>query len=94
MHLRHFAITQRGASHIADDKVCQDFSASRSITLAGQKVVLAAISDGVGSCLFSDEGSRLSVTTALDALENSLPALESISGETVLPAMRAAFAHL
>lgn len=91
MSMRHFAITQRGQSHIADNKVCQDYSVSRSITLAGQEAVLAAISDGVGSCLYSDEGSRLAATTALDALEKSLPEMECLEREAVLEAIRQAY---
>lgn len=93
MTMRHFAITQQGASHIAKGTNCQDFSATRSITLekAGCSAALCGISDGVGSCAFSEFGSRMAVTTALDLLEKELAELEELNETNVLPLLRKAF---
>ena len=93
MPMKHFAITQRGESHIQADTPCQDFSAARSVHLpqAGCSCLLDAIADGVGSCLYSDAGARIAVTRALELLEARLPILDKIDSETVLPELRSAF---
>lgn len=93
MTMRHFAITQQGASHIARGTNCQDFSATRSVTLekASHSAVLCGISDGVGSCAFSELGSRIAVTTVLDLLEKELNELEELNETNVLPLLKKAF---
>ena len=93
MPMKHFAITQRGESHIQADTPCQDFSAARSVHLpqAVCSCLLDAIADGVGSCLYSDAGARIAVTRALELLEARLPILDKIDSETVLPELRSAF---
>lgn len=67
-----FAVSVRGASHIADGRVCQDASAFH---LAGESG-LVAVSDGHGSAKHfrSDIGARIACDCALGAAEAFLRA--------------------
>ncbi len=72
--LTHFNITQQGTHHIERGNPCQDFSASRRIHLDrfDYDLVLAAIADGVGSCMFSQHGAETAVTGFLSCLTHNL----------------------
>lgn len=62
-----FCFSQQGESHVKKNVPCQDRSAVRVIN---QKIVAAAIADGVGSCSMSEYGAETAVNTSLDFLEN------------------------
>ena len=63
-----FNSTCIGASHLRNDKPCQDFSACWS---SGNSAIIA-VADGHGSeeCFRSDRGSRLAAKTALQCLKD------------------------
>ncbi len=62
-----FNITQTGQSHLAKGLGVQDASGLRVVK---NKIVLAAIADGVGSCPYSDWGAWIAVQKSLDMLED------------------------
>ena len=64
-----FAISQAGESHKVLGTPCQDRSAFRFIN---NKIVIAAIADGVGSCSLSDLGAWTAVNASLDYLQSAL----------------------
>lgn len=70
--LTHFSITQQGQRHIEKNLPCQDYSASCRIYIEqfGCDLVLAAVSDGVGSCEFSQYGSEVAVTSLLSCIQS------------------------
>jgi hypothetical protein len=57
-----------GTSHIRADVPCQDAHGYR----ISSDLVIAAVADGLGSAARSDEGAKLAVETALDALSKAL----------------------
>lgn len=61
-----FCITQQGESHIKNEIPCQDRSEFRWVN---DKILIAAIADGVGSCPLSDYGAETAVKSSLDFLE-------------------------
>ena len=93
MKLRHFSISQQGDSHIVIGKNCQDNSGTISVKNEGlgTELAIAVIADGVGSCDYSEDGSRIAVTTVLEILSNNLRSLEEISEKTILPLIKKAF---
>lgn len=93
MNLKHFSISQQGESHIATGMNCQDHSGSVGIFNEKLKIemAIAVIADGVGSCDFSEDGSRIAVTTVLGMLSKELSALDEISAETVLRIIKRAY---
>ena len=74
--LTHFAITQRGEKHIEKNSVGQDYSCSCRIYSEALKhdVVIAAVSDGVGSCELSQEGSKCAVESCVQYIIDKLEA--------------------
>lgn len=71
-----------GQSHVAREKPCQDYTATRLIyDEAGKEILLVAVSDGAGSARFSEYGSKLVCETflalALHQLETKPEALWS-----------------
>lgn len=71
--LSYFNITQQGSSHASVNKVCQDYSCSKSIQLKDNKeLVIAAVADGVGSCDYSQYGSKIAVNSFLKSVEYNL----------------------
>lgn len=71
-----FAFSQQGQSHLLKEKPCQDRCSFRVI---GDSLMIAAIADGVGSCLLSDYGSLEAVQSSLDYLEQQLGPLSKQS---------------
>lgn len=65
-----FGLSVQGLSHVRKETPCQDSNDLRY--LPGADLILAAVSDGVGSCPLSQWGSNLAVQTALDYLEEKL----------------------
>ena len=68
--INYWAFSQQGEKHIKDTTPCQDRCAIKSIN--GADIVVAAIADGVGSCLLSDHGAYTAVNTAVDFIESAL----------------------
>lgn len=93
MKLRHFSISQQGDSHVATGKPCQDFSVTASVKneTLGIEMAIAAIADGVGSCDYSEDGSRIAVTTALNMLCQDLANVKEISEKTIPLLLKKAF---
>ena len=56
-----YGFSDVGSSHTKKDAVCQD--SNKILTLENGSVI-AAIADGVGSCRYSDESSKIAVETA------------------------------
>lgn len=89
--LTHFHVTQQGESHIQRGIPCQDFSVSRRVLLKDDReVILAAIADGVGSCIFSQYGAETAVNTLLQTLEQGL-SKEGWTDEALLALMKQGF---
>lgn len=85
--LTHFSISQQGKRHIEKSMPCQDFSISKRIQVDrfGCELVIAAVSDGVGSCEYSQFGSETAVQSFLRCVEhNILNQLSELSGERIL----------
>ena len=93
MKLRHFSITQQGQSHIEHNTNCQDHSDSVFLNnkVLGQEIVVAAIADGLGSCDFSEIGSKIAVTTVINFLTEALSRLQSRDDEVILGMLRKAY---
>lgn len=72
--LTHFSISQQGERHIEKNVPCQDFSASKRINVnrLGGEVVIAAVSDGVGSCEYSQFGSATAVQSFVNCVEYNI----------------------
>lgn len=58
--------SQQGESHIKNNVPCQDRSGFK---LINDKIIVAAIADGVGSCALSDYGAEIAVNSSLMFLE-------------------------
>ncbi len=58
-----------GTKHIRSKKPCQDYSGYK--LEKNNEVMLGAISDGMGSALYSDRGSQLAVSFSLNYLQRS-----------------------
>lgn len=87
--LSAYNITQRGQSHIESDTRCQDRSGIR--VLQDKGIVIAAVSDGVGSCALSDIGADCAVNTALNALTELLAQAElPLTGQSMGKMLRTA----
>lgn len=93
MKLSHFTISQRGDSHVRSGKNCQDYSGSISVTNQRLNTTfgIIAIADGVGSCDYSEYGSKIAVTTALETLKKELASIDNITDKGVLSIIKDAF---
>lgn len=68
--LTALGFSQQGRSHARQKKVCQDRFDIQ--VLLKRNIILAAVSDGVGSCDLSDIGASCAVQTALDQIREDL----------------------
>ena len=66
------AATAAGSSHTRDGLPNQDAVAHRLVKTGRGQVAIIAVADGAGSAQRSDEGSRLAVATAVDALSKGI----------------------
>ena len=91
--MRSFAITQQGQSHIQAGTNCQDFSDVKQITpeKLGHTVTVGAIADGVGSCEFSEDGSKIAVTNVLSFIEREAADLETLDDDRILAILKNAY---
>ena len=72
MRLAAFHITQQGKSHIDNGTVCQDAGLAQVLHVNGTELAVLIAADGVGSCLYSDEGSKTAVDTLMNVLRNGI----------------------
>lgn len=87
-----FNITQQGESHIKKDMPCQDYSCIKRMTHLDQEIIIAAISDGVGSCEYSQIGSKVAVESFIECLTFNIEnKVEEFSEETILTILKHAF---
>lgn len=72
---RGFAVSLQGASHLQNDPPvpCQDYS--DVCLMETEKLLVAAIADGVGSCPLSHWGAYTAVTTVLELTQKGLKEL-------------------
>ncbi len=92
--LTHFNITQCGKDHIKLGTPCQDYSASVTKTAKklSKEYVVAAISDGVGNCMFSQYGSECVVNSFIEKAKEELDLLlDCPDDEKMLEIIKLAF---
>lgn len=90
--IRTFNITQQGESHIKKELPCQDYSSTKHMTHLDQEIVIAAVSDGVGSCQYSQIASKVAVESFLECIShNIVNKVEEFSEKTILPIIKHAF---
>lgn len=87
-----FNITQQGESHIKKDLPCQDYSCTKRMTHLDQEIIIAAISDGVGSCEYSQIGSKVAVESFIGCLTFNIEnKVKEFSEDTILTILKHAF---
>ena len=88
-----FSISQQGESHVIGNTVCQDYSASRIVRLQHKRKLLSisAVADGVGSCEYSQYGSKVAVQTVMQHIEEHLGKAYSKGTETMIALIRSSF---
>lgn len=71
----YYGGSARGTSHKAQGTPCQDANYARIVTVDKTPWLIAAIADGVGSCILSHIGSAVAVKTAVEycAAQLTLP---------------------
>lgn len=92
--LSHFYLSKQGVSHKKNDIVCQDYSFSESFfsDKLDKEFVITAIADGVGSCEFSDMGSKKAVHTVVETIKTSLSEyIDELNDENILDILQVAF---
>ena len=88
MSFAGFAVSKQGISHIERSIVCQDASRFCKIqNNKGETYAISAIADGVGSCTYSDIGSKYVVDCAVSRVSYYL----STANQDVLTCIRCAF---
>lgn len=70
--LSSFAITQRGQSHIDAGTPGQDYSQTNKAHVGDKTYILSAVSDGVGSCTYSQYGSETAVKSIIGYLSENI----------------------
>lgn len=73
MSWKMIACSETGTSHQKSGLPCQDYAEFIRVNDSGEKddkgdIIIGAVSDGAGSCKYSDIGSQLAVETALEDL--------------------------
>lgn len=87
-----FNITQQGENHIKKDMPCQDYSCTKRMTHLDQEIIIAAVSDGVGSCEYSQIGSKVAAESFIECLTFNIEnKVEEFSEETILTILKHAF---
>ena len=90
--IKTFNISQQGESHIKKDLPCQDYSCTKRITHLDQEIIIAAVSDGVGSCEYSQIGSKVAVESFIECLTFNIEnKVEEFSEEIILTILKHAF---
>lgn len=89
MRLAAFSITQQGESHKLRSTVCQDTCLSEVLKTDDSEVAVLIAADGVGSCLYSDEGSQTAAHALMDFLRLHLA--EPLTDISVLRALQNGF---
>lgn len=90
--IKTFNITQQGESHLKKDLPCQDYSCTKRMTHLDQEIIIAAVSDGVGSCEYSQIGSKVAVESFIECLTFNIEnKVEEFSEETILTILKHAF---
>ncbi len=74
MPWKAIACSEKGTSHRKSELPCQDYAEFIRLNNAGEisengEIIIGAVSDGAGSCKYSDVGSKLAVETALNTLK-------------------------
>lgn len=65
-----FGVSLRGRSHVKSGLPCQD--SNDFLYLHQEKILIAAIADGVGSCSFSHWGAHTAVQEAINSIRDSI----------------------
>lgn len=92
--LTAFHITQQGQNHIRAGTPCQDYSTVVFLNDPHLKhdLVIAAVSDGLGSCKFSQDGSRESSEAAVRTIQEGLRSEKAVlNDEYILALLQKAF---
>ena len=64
-----YGVSLPGTYHIKNDIVCQD---AHDIIKIGKSIAIAAVADGLGSAVHSDEGSKIAVNVATSFCQKHL----------------------
>ena len=94
--LTHFCISQQGKRHIDNNIPCQDSSHTCRLHIDrfDKTVIIAAIADGVGSCMFSEEGATTAVEGFVECVSHNLVQGKNIheyNDESIERILRCAF---
>lgn len=81
-----YGVTIQGADHIKEGSVCQD---ANKIVKCGENMIVAAVADGLGSEMYSDEASMKAVDTSTAYCAGNIR--ENDTEEVILKAIRQAF---
>lgn len=84
--IKAFNITQQGERHIQKEVVCQDYSGLERVHLekVDEDIIVAAVADGVGSCKFSQFGSKKAVESCLKCIKFNMNNLNELSDDKIL----------
>lgn len=70
----------RGESHYADEKVRQDSFSIENFSIAGKRYIMAAIADGVGNAVYSDQLADLLVNNIGIGIKEQLNKAKELNG--------------
>ena len=82
-----YGVSLRGPYHIKNDIVCQD---SHRIITTGSHIAFAAVADGLGSAVYSGEGSKIAAYVSTEYCFRHIK--ENTPPGNILEIIRAAFA--
>lgn len=71
----YWGFSQRGESHVKSELPCQDRCIIEAIN--DTPLIVAAVADGVGSCVLSHYGAAIATRSAIDSIKNDLSVLEN-----------------